>query len=735
MTTIKGRMETLKNHLHKYQKRNFGETDKGVYLVVILLTCLLTGIVMSQMFPQTIPAFVVGVLFAFLLLHLAVAVVSWLFDQFLKIGLRNLIYRILIIGICAVLATFGNLGYSIISSLVLGALSGIVVIWFSRTLWALLHNRVHTPTILISLILSGALVVAGVILMAGNGFKDDYVAEYLKLNTQVQQADDVAGFEKQFQSGNYTVECLEYSPNKGADIRSDTMDLSFSVENPEGLDGLRRKEFFDYDVKKTPIAGKVWYPKETSGCPVVFMIHGNHNITTKSYLGYEYLGRYLASYGYVVVSVDENVLNDLSHENDARAILLLENIKELQRYNMKKGNPLYGKMDYQNIALAGHSRGGEAVATACLFNRLGGYPENGMHSFDYHFVIRSVLAIAPTVDQYMPADHEVELQDVNYMLIQGANDQDVSTNMGNTQYSHVNFTGEGDYIKSSLYIAGANHGQFNSLWGRYDLPQPASSFLNVADFLSQNEQQDILKIYVKTFLDQTMKSNTEYADLLTNYAKYSRYLPKTLYIQQYQKSKTDMICDFEEDSDLQTATKEEVRLDADDMRTWTEEMSHYSDENKQERHNYILHLGWKNTSDAAYHIMFRQPANLNGKSIAFDICDLDERLDGNLSAEKLDPVLQVTDEKGHIAYLDTTGIATIYPSLPVKLGKIQYLSGQRVFKHEYQTVCAPVSAFSMKNGTIDWTQIQDITITFPNNKDGKVGIDNICLTSFYKNED
>lgn len=81
--------------------------------------------------------------------------------------------------------------------------------------------------------------------------------------------------------------------------------------------------------KDAPIAGKIWFPKEAENCPVVFMAHGNHSITAESYRGYDYLGEYLASHGYVFVSVDENILNERSGENDARAVLLLENIGEI----------------------------------------------------------------------------------------------------------------------------------------------------------------------------------------------------------------------------------------------------------------------------------------------------------------------------------------------------------------------------------------------------------------------
>jgi hypothetical protein len=75
-------------------------------------------------------------------------------------------------------------------------------------------------------------------------------------------------------------------------------------------------------------------PAEKYDCPVVFIIHGNHNLTTESYEGYAYLGEYLASHGYVTVSVDSNACNGcvfggLAGENDGRAVLLLNNIEQL----------------------------------------------------------------------------------------------------------------------------------------------------------------------------------------------------------------------------------------------------------------------------------------------------------------------------------------------------------------------------------------------------------------------
>lgn len=256
--------------------------------------------------------------------------------------------------------------------------------------------------------------------------------------------------------GPNEIEYLTYGP-ENADIKTDTIDMTNIVKR-EGFLNFLLDISSNYDFTKTPLSGCVWYPKNLFDCPVLFIIHGAHSAKDPSYLGYNYLGKYLSSNGYVVVSVDENIINDLETTNDARAILLLENMKEIFKINNNSENPLHKKIDKNKIALAGHSRGGESVATAYLFNDMNFYPDNGNIRFDYHFNISSLVAIAPTVDQYLPADQNIKISNVNYLLIHGSNDQDVSSVMGEKQFKNISFTDDKNFIKSSVYIMGANHG-------------------------------------------------------------------------------------------------------------------------------------------------------------------------------------------------------------------------------------------------------------------------------------
>lgn len=713
--------------------KNLSDTGRGIYLVSLFFVCLLAGLYTNTIFPAGVLPFFLGVIVAALLYRPLVFLLTWLLRLVCRANHYRLVCSVFILASCSLLAMYGDVGVNSQESAIVGFLYGVVLLLAVTSLIAVVHGRCRNLPGYIVLGISMGFALGGIILLIMDGFPERYQTAYLARNEQIREAKKVPGFDTQLDPGGYTVDTLTYGIGKEKALASDTVDLSFCVEDEDGLTGLIRKQLGGYDVTKAAVAGRIWYPKEVTDCPALFIVHGNHSIWTKSYLGYDYLGNYLASYGYVVVSVDENVLNELSGENDARAILLLENIRQVLSYNNRQDNPLYQKIDESNLALAGHSRGGETVATAYLFNGYDCYPENGMYPFSYHFSIRSLIAIAPTVDQYQPVDHEVVLRDVNYLLLQGANDQDVTTNMGGTQYSHVIFSEDGQtdttYIKSALYIAGANHGQFNTLWGKYDSPPPIAAFLNTESFLSQKKQQEILKIFAKVFLDQTLLGGSDYADLLCNEAKYAKNLPDTLYIQQYQTSDQQILCDYEEDSDLTTATDQNIRLQAKNVGSWTEEMARYAQEQGGERMNYVLHLRWKNRDDAGYLLTAKEPLDLTGCGISLDLCNWKEPKEDVWEDAVAGVKISLTDIHGNTAYADSYDTAMVYPALPVRLSKLQYLTGDYDYKHEYQTIRIDSGQFTTEDD-FDYTRVRKICISFADDSSGNICMDNVVI---YKN--
>jgi hypothetical protein len=104
----------------------------------------------------------------------------------------------------------------------------------------------------------------------------------------------------------------------------------------------------------------------------------NNLPTVPSHLGYSYLGRYFASHGYIVGSIDVVLINNKwgipgdSTLNFVRARLVLRTLQKMMEWNRNaeeskqvlNGIDLSGKFDFDQVGLMGHSRGGEGVRNA-----------------------------------------------------------------------------------------------------------------------------------------------------------------------------------------------------------------------------------------------------------------------------------------------------------------------------------------------------------------------------------
>lgn len=703
--------------------RNFAGTEPALCHAALFLSALLLGWMLAAVvWPQPLgcAVFAAAVLAA---AELALWLLQKLLRRLLGHGLGGLMSLALLTGslACTVEQGAGE-GWTyrvwLFTALLAGAASLTAV-----SFWAIAARRRVTPTTVSTLMLSGGLSVLAGIFLFTDGFDDHYIRRYVALGGPL--AGDPS-LEASLTMGPWRVETLDYGPGRQAE--AGTVDLtSYMSRDTDDLVGNYVDAYLDYDLDRVPLEGRVWYPAEGKNCPVLVIAHGNHEITTDSYLGYAYLGEYLASHGYVVASVDQNACNLLTGENDGRAVLLLEHIGLLLGYSEDAGNPLYHRLDGENIAIAGHSRGGEMAATACLFNGYDRYPENGAVKFDYHYNIKSIIAIAPTVNQYKPADHSVELEDVNYLLLHGAADRDVTRFMGMSQYENISFTGDGDYLKSALYIAGANHGQFNSLWGAYDQAGPLSRLLNVEGLLSQEDQQQIARVFVKVFLDVTLRGDDSCRDLLTDWDGYAAQLPETVYLQCYETSGFVPIADFEEDSDLETASLEGASVEAHGFNWWTEELLDFAGTSSYDTH--ALRLRWRNEGTYTIHV----PAvDMTETALTFDICDRDTQAVERGDYALVDGQLVLTDAKGRAVSARLSDFATVYPILPVRSDKLDFLFDTAVYQYALATVSIPAERF---RGDVDFDMADVAAVSFRFDGGGQVSMDNIGLTPVRKGVD
>ena len=296
--------------------------------------------------------------------------------------------------------------------------------------------------------------------------------------------------------------------------------------------------------------------------------------------GYGYLGEHLASRGFILVSVDENFFNGswiggLSTENDGRGWMLLQHLRVWRDWSEQEGHIFAGKVDMSRVGLIGHSRGGKAAAIAGAFNRLSRYPDDATVLFDFDFGIRAIIAIAPSDGQYNPSDRPTPLKDVNYLVLQGGHDADVSSFAGSRQLRRVEFT-DGEYrFKAAIFSYRSNHGQFNTVWGNTDSSWPRSMFLNLRPLLTGDEQRQLGKVSMTAFLEATLYDKKEYLPLFRDHRTASDWLPRDYYITQFRDSTFRVVADYEDDIDVATTSLAGGSIEGHGLAVWREEEMNY----------------------------------------------------------------------------------------------------------------------------------------------------------------
>jgi hypothetical protein len=291
-----------------------------------------------------------------------------------------------------------------------------------------------------------------------------------------------------------------------------------------------------------PLNGQVCVPRGRGAFPLAVFAHGNHNPLENSTPGYLYLCSLLASHGILAATIDANFLNGFNFgENDARAIVHLEHLKQFRIWNDTASHPLHGKVDLNRILIVGHSRGGEGVGHASFFNRLASIKPDIFHPVvpldgsaglgPYRFALTAVAAIAPTDRQYVPLTGPTVVPD-RYFLLHGSRDGDVSTFEGYNTYNRAhavdlaNPTVSDGKVKALLWSYRANHNQFNSVWPSETPP---------ATTMPRVDQELVAKVYIGALAHALLLHRAEYREVLRDHAAAQTSFPAGAdFVSQYQ---------------------------------------------------------------------------------------------------------------------------------------------------------------------------------------------------------
>lgn len=418
------------------------------------------------------------------------------------------------------------------------------------------------------------------------------VPENTTLTTQLKSFAQLAAVEDPADLGSYTVAEAEY------DFGDQAVPLA-------AIGGIRGE-----------LTGKMYLTNAAGARPTIVLLHGRHTscsgtganplrwpcgptqMNIRSYLGYEGTARALASRGYNVLSIAANSVNSndnqlaLDYGAQARGQLILDTLgmlakatagdavayddittatstvpsttttrtldEALVRATTRTDQPaaasgitaasLKGRFDLGHVGIMGHSRGGEGVVSAATLNQALAKP----------YGIESVLPLAPVDFGRMT------LPDVPTAVFLPYCDGDVSNQQGQHFIDDSRHAFDDDVLRSAVWVMGANHNFFNTVWTPGLYPAATGDDWRTTDTTSTcattnptrmtaAQQYQVGVSYMTGFFRLTMGGETQFQSLFDGSVKPST--ASTTYadvrtMATQPASKTALVNDFTETSSL-----------------------------------------------------------------------------------------------------------------------------------------------------------------------------------------
>lgn len=246
--------------------------------------------------------------------------------------------------------------------------------------------------------------------------------------------------------------------------------------------------------------------------PLVVFGHGQYGLgSPTNYLGMTNLMNHLASWGYVAVSVNLDVVGGgwAAHQYGIphRGELLLAAVDKMLQLNGDASSPFFGKIDASNIIIMGHSRGGGGAISAVNRNLSQGSPR----------AIKALGTISPVDFGTTPLQAAVP-----HISIYGSWDGDLDDGEGPRIWDG----GVRTAPKQLVEVYGANHFHFTD----------AIVYAGESVEITREDHHEIAQGYFNAFFDVWVRGNNRYdwplylvglKDLRPGVNKYLSILAKT----------------------------------------------------------------------------------------------------------------------------------------------------------------------------------------------------------------
>jgi hypothetical protein len=230
----------------------------------------------------------------------------------------------------------------------------------------------------------------------------------------------------------------------------------------------------------------LYYPTDIASMgqlPLVVISHGNGH----QYIWYDHIGNHLASYGYIVMSHQNNTGPGIE---TASTTTLTNTDYIIGNQGSIGGGVLNGHINETAIVWIGHSRGGEGITRA--YDRL----YDGTYTPD-HFSIEEITLLSSMLPTDFLGTYNSNPHDANYHLWTASGDADVSGTAGNdiaqTFHLHDRATG----FRQSTVVQGSGHGWFHDGGGSGVFTGPCPIYEENTHLIQQGYFLPLVKHYVE----------------------------------------------------------------------------------------------------------------------------------------------------------------------------------------------------------------------------------------------
>lgn len=255
----------------------------------------------------------------------------------------------------------------------------------------------------------------------------------------------------------------------------------------------------------------MYYPSDIVNLdllPIIFIAHG----WTYTNQDYDFIGNHLASFGYIVVAIDNNTLSGGSSGTQESSLDLIANIDYLFDNISAINNGLFvGHIDANNIGLIGHSTGGETVVRSYTRLETGTNTSNHISFED----INLMISLAPVT---FLDGNQCNPSNCNYALLVGAADMDASGFASDNYWQTFSLYERGSGNKHAFYFHGAGHESFADLGTLVYSSGP--------DLIPIVEGNNLTKSYVLGLCEMYLKNNYATEEYISS--SYSKLHPTSL---------------------------------------------------------------------------------------------------------------------------------------------------------------------------------------------------------------